>query len=94
MSLYRRAARRDIAEPAIVAALERVGADVTRLSIKDEPDLLVGYHGILRLLEVKTGKRKPTLKQAARMAELKRKHLPVAVARTPEDALQAIGAIR
>lgn len=32
MSLYRRAAKRDLTEPAIVAALEAAGAKVWRLS--------------------------------------------------------------
>lgn len=43
MSLYRRAAKRDLTEPAIVAALEAAGAKVWRLS---QPlDLLVGRGG-------------------------------------------------
>lgn len=47
----RRAAKRDIAEPAIVKALESVGAKVYR----DLPvDLLVFFRGRFHCLEVKT----------------------------------------
>lgn len=49
----RRAAQRDANEPIIVEALEAVGAAVQRLSAPGVPDLLVGYRGVLYLLEVK-----------------------------------------
>ncbi len=94
MSLIRRAAKRDLTEPAIVAALEAAGAKVWRLS---QPlDLLVGRGGRFVLLECKTGKRvrKDQPAQDATLADCHRRGLPVYVVRTPEDALQAIGATR
>jgi hypothetical protein len=51
---YFRPAHRDAAEPAIIKALEAVGASVWQLSGEDIPDLLVGYRGRTFLLEVKT----------------------------------------
>ena len=96
MSLYRRAAKRDLTEPAIVAALEAAGAHVWRLSLP--LDLLVGLHGRFVLLEVKReGEKKPRKDRAAQtatIADCQRKGLPVYVVRTPEEALQAIGAVR
>lgn len=47
-----RAARRDANEPAIVAALEAVGAAVQQLD-PPLPDLLVSFRGVLLLIEVK-----------------------------------------
>lgn len=94
MSLQRYAAKRDLAEPAIVAALERIGCFVERLSSHGMPDLLVGYRGVFRLLEVKTGKRKARGTQAATITALQRMNLPVYVVRSVDDALQAIGAVR
>ncbi len=51
----RRAKRRDANEAAIVEALEAAGAYVQRLddSGGGVPDLLVGYRGVTKLLEVK-----------------------------------------
>lgn len=49
----RRAAKRDESEPAIVKALEAVGASVQRLNAGGVPDLLVGWRGKMWLLEVK-----------------------------------------
>lgn len=49
----RRASRRDDNEAEIVAALEKAGASVQRLSLDGGPDLLVGYDGKTTLLEVK-----------------------------------------
>lgn len=57
MSLYRRAAKRDASEPAIVEALEACGFTVQRLSGADVPDLLIGRSGITRVAEVKTGRK-------------------------------------
>lgn len=54
MSLHRRNPRRDVSEASIVAALEKVGASVQRLSAPNAPDLLVGHRGQNHLLEVKT----------------------------------------
>lgn len=54
----RQAAKRDISEPAIVDALEATGWTVTRLSMKDGPDLLIGRAGVTELVECKTGRKK------------------------------------
>lgn len=50
----RYAAHRDKAEPAIIRALEAVGATVEQLDKRDVPDLLVGYRGQTFILEVKS----------------------------------------
>lgn len=86
----RRAARRDDAEPAIVEALESVGASVQQLSITDGPDLMVGYRSDTFLFEVKTpkvGRLKPGQIEWAKAWKGK----PVRVVRTPAEALNAIG---
>jgi hypothetical protein len=93
MSIFRRAAKRDTSEQGIVEALMAVGARVWRLS---QPlDLLVGFQGRFYLLECKTGtrKRKDQPDQDATLAECRFRNLPAYVVRTPEDALQAIGAM-
>ena len=48
------ARRRDASEAAIVAALEAIGAHVTRVSGKGAPDLLVRWQGRLLAWEVKS----------------------------------------
>ncbi len=50
----RRAPHRDKAEPAIIAALRKVGATVEQLNIANGPDLIAGFRGLNFLLEVKT----------------------------------------
>lgn len=92
----RRAAHRDAAEPAIVAALEAAGATVVRLSAKGVPDLLVGHRGVTYLLEVKTPKASRSGnngKANAGQAEWRARWRGgvVAVVETPEQALRAIG---
>ncbi|MBB3947072.1 hypothetical protein GGQ73_003036 [Rhizobium skierniewicense] len=52
-SIARRAAKRDIAEPEIRAALEAFGMSV--FSLNEPIDLLVGFRGKTHLVEVKTG---------------------------------------
>ena len=90
MSLARYAKKRDLSEPAIVAALEAAGCKVWKL---DRPfDLLVGRAGRFSVLECKSGKAKPTDAQADEIRACQAGGLPVYVVRTPEEALQAIGA--
>jgi hypothetical protein len=72
--------KRDAAEPAIVQALQAVGAEVWRLSGTGVGDILVRYRGVLHCAEVKTGKAKLRASQGA-----------FPVWRTTEDALTAIG---
>lgn len=89
MSLHRWAARRDGPEQAIKQALEAVGAIVLKVSGKGLPDLLISYKGKWTPLEVKAKHGMLTEAQAMLQA---RAMFPVA--RTPEDALREIGAIR
>ena len=96
MSLLRRAAKRDQAEPDIVQALEKAGARVERLSAEGLPDLLVFYAQRMYLIEAKTGTRKvrkSQVKQAEFLAWAHRNGYRVGVCRTPEDALEFVGAI-
>ena len=77
--------RRDETEPAIVQALEAIGAKVERL---DRPvDLLVRFRGQILLLEVSgiTKYRKREPKQAEFLSTWE-----VPVVRTPEEALKVV----
>jgi hypothetical protein len=100
MSLNRRAAQRDKNEPEIVAALRTAGATVLHLSIRDAPDLLVGYLGNNFLLEVKqpAGPRGGTKHNHAELSEDQAAWHETWLGRTPvvvrsvAEALAAIGA--
>jgi hypothetical protein len=84
--------RRDANEGVIAAALRSAGARTWEL---DQPfDLLTLYGGVFRLLEVKRPGEKPSERQQELLGTLQALGAPVYVVRTPEDALQAIGAIR
>lgn len=83
MSLHRWNPKRDATEPAIVRALESVGAEVWKLSGRGLPDLLVRFRGVLYAGEVKT-----------KTGRLRASQGQFPVWRTPEDALTAIGAVR
>ncbi|HMJ81944.1 MAG TPA: hypothetical protein VK504_02185 [Vicinamibacterales bacterium] len=74
--------RRDANEGEIVAALERVGARVTRISGTGAPDLLVRRAGQLFAFEVKTAK---GLRTAAQL------ETEWPIVRSVEEALAAIG---
>lgn len=83
---YRRRAgggRRDAAEGAIIRALTAVGAQTWQVGGTSNPDLLVRFRDRLYGFEVKTGKGTLTKNQNA---------YDWPVIRTPEDALQHIGA--
>ena len=84
----RRAARRDTAEPAIVEALQAVGAHVERLH--RPVDLLVHFCGRWMLLEVKTPKARKDARQVAQREFCAEFAVPYV--RTPAEALRAIGA--
>lgn len=94
VSLNRYAVRRDKAEPAIVQALEQVGAEVWPL---DQPvDLLVRFRKQWHLLEVKTpqgkaGNARQDKRQQVQINFLQSTGTPIV--KTPAEALRAIGAI-
>lgn len=87
MSFRKRAGggKRDTAEQAIVEALRAIGARVWFIGGQGNPDLLVLFRGRYTPLEVKTEKGRTTVNQT---------HIPWPLVRLPEQALQAIGAIR
>lgn len=88
------AAKRDVAEPGIVDALESAGALVWRL---DRPcDLLTYYHGTWLPMEVKTGRGKKLTVVKDKRQKQQQDFLLLTntpVVRTPEEALRAIGAV-
>lgn len=97
--MKRYAARRDENEPAIICALEEVGAAVQQLD-PPLPDLLVSFCGELSLLEIKnpeakgggkynTGDGSLTRSQTAWWAGWKGK--PPVIVTTADEALVAIG---
>lgn len=83
MSYRKRAngGKRDLAEPAIVAALEAYGARIWRLSGCGNPDLLVFYHRRFVVMEIKTGTSKPNANQ---------QDIPWPIVRTIEDAIAEV----
>ena len=87
----RRAAKRDENEQAIVDDLLKVGVLVRKISAPGVPDLLCGHRGSLYLLEVKQGDGK--LKPLQEIFFKEFHGYPVAVVRSTEQALEAIGAI-
>lgn len=94
MTIKRWAARKDTAQPGIIEALERVGAEVWPL---DYPvDLLVRFRQQWHLLEVKTpygkaGKARRDKRQEAQINFIEATHTPIVT--TPIEALKAIGAM-
>jgi hypothetical protein len=61
----RRAAKRDANQPEIVAALRKIGVFVVDLASAGDgiPDLLCGWHGSWKLVEVKDGSKPPCERQ-------------------------------
>lgn len=92
-TMNRRAAKRDLAEPAIVAALKAAGATVVKLSDRGIPDLLVGYadgngQQVNTLMEVKTGNASLTDDEKWFFETWRG---AAHIVRTPEEALAIIG---
>lgn len=92
----RRAARTDENHAEIAKALRAVGAHVTDLSRVGQgcPDLLVGFRGLWRVLEIKDGG-KSASRRALTEAQIQwhqYAQAPVHVVLDVEDALEAIGA--
>ena len=91
MSLARYAKKRDLTEPAIVAALKGAKCRVWQL---DRPfDLLVGRSGKFYVLECKSGTRKATESQQDELSACQAGGLPVYLVRSVDDALRAVGLI-
>ena len=89
MTLNRYRKRRDANQPAIIQALEQVGAEVWVL---DRPcDLLVWFRGVLHGLEVKLPKGRYTPKQQEDRAEGRAAWIKTV--RDPVEALKAVGAM-
>lgn len=94
MSWYRNSGggKRDGNEPAIIRALDSVGATYIRVKDKDAPDLVVGFRGDTFLVEEKLpGERLSTGQAKFHNAWRGR---PILLVRTPEEMLQAIGATK
>lgn len=81
--------KRDGNEPAIVKALEAIGARVQRVSAKGFCDLVVYYGGVVLLLEVKNPKGRN--KDTAAQVEHRQDGWPVVIVRNEDDALRACG---
>ena len=86
MSLSRMAKRRDANEPAIVAALEKVGCKVVR---SDVVDLIVGRGKRTWIMEVKTDRGQLTPAQVRNFSDWPGQYN---VVRTPEEAVEIVGA--
>lgn len=84
----RRAARRDINEPEIVAALQAAGCSVLPAN---NIDLIVGRAGANFLLEVKTPQSRDHLKPS-QVRLLREWRGQYSIVTTPEEALKAVGA--
>ena len=90
--MVRRAAKVDTNQPEIVAALKAVGASVQHLHTVGDGclDLLVGYHGINYLLEIKSPRGKLNDLQEEFIENWRGR---TAVVYSIDQALFAIGAI-
>ena len=93
MSIYRRAARNDANQAAVIEALESIGCLV--YVIRQPVDLIIGYGGMWMLAEVKDGDKPPSRRKlrkgqiaCAEMAQAL--SLPLLVLTSPEQAVLAV----
>lgn len=93
MGSMRRRARVDSNQPRIVAALRQVGASVESLHRVGGgvPDILVGFRGENFLLEIKNPDGLNRIKPEQEAWHCAWRGLPVAVVRSVDEALAAIG---
>jgi hypothetical protein len=90
----RRAAKVDANQAEIVAALRQIGASVQPLHAVGQgcPDLLVGWRGMVSLLEIKDGSKPPSARKLT--PDQEKWHAAwrgqVAVVETVEQAIAAI----
>lgn len=89
MSLNRYAAKRDANEPAIVRALEQVGAVVEKL--KQPCDLAVRFRYRQYLIEVTNPANKYRKRSKAQLETLERLQIPIVS--TVDEALRVIGVL-
>ena len=89
MGRYNR--KKDSNQNSIVTALERAGCAVTDKSTAGEgfPDIICSRAGHHYLLEIKSSRGKLTAPQV----EFHKKHTPVHIVRTIDEALRAVGLI-
>jgi hypothetical protein len=92
----RRAARVDSNHAKIVKVLRYAGCKVRSLASVGQgmPDLLVGYHGVLHLLEVKDGNKPPSKRRLTKDEQEfieEWADYPVHVVNNPIEALIAVG---
>jgi len=94
----RRIARVDANQPDITEGLRKVGATVQLLHIIGDgcPDMLVGYHGVNYLLEIKDGDKPPSQRQLTddEMKWFNKWRGKCAVVNNLDEALEYIGATR
>lgn len=86
--------RRDAVESEVVGTLRACGALVIRLSVAGYADLLCGYQGAWWLIECKARRGTHTQAQKEAVTEIRRRRLPYAVVRSPEEALELLDTIR
>lgn len=84
------AAKRDANEEEVVQALERAGWTVVKVSSPGVADLLCVRQGVVRLLEVKRRGGRLAEAQQRTHDRLRAAGLTVPIARTPEQALEAV----
>lgn len=93
-----RAAKVDANQPAIVAALRKVGATVEPLHRVGQgcPDLAVGFRGVNYLIEVKDGSKPPSARKlnAVQVEWHQSWAGAVAVASNIDEALAVIGVLK
>ena len=91
----RRAARKDANHDEIVSALLQVGADVVDLSQHGDGllDLLVGFRGVLMLIEIKDGAKPASARRLTEPQQgflLRMHRYPCYVVKSIDEALEAI----
>lgn len=83
----------------LVAVLRDIGAEVLDLhTLPGALDLLIGYRGVLYLVELKDGLKPPsrrriTTAEQATIARFRAVGCPVIVAATEDELLRALGAV-
>lgn len=93
MSIYRRAARNDANQAAVIEALESIGCLV--YAIRQPVDLIIGYGGMWMLAEVKDGDKPPSRRklrkgQISCAVDAQGLNLPFLVLTSPERAVLAV----